>query len=86
MSPNTIDLIRKAVTHAAATTTGTRWMLISQAFFFSRMAAQGRPDHRRRQELVALVTATEKAGLPAHEKRHCLPLSEFAANCRHFMI
>jgi hypothetical protein len=53
---------------------------------FSWMAAQGRPDHRRRQELVALVTATEKAGLPAHEKRHCQSLSEFAANCRQFMI
>ncbi len=85
MSPNTIDLIRKAVTHAAATTTGTRWTLIRQAEF-SRMTAEGRPDHRRRQELVALVTATEKAGLPAHEKRHCQSLSEFAANCRHFMI
>jgi tRNA C32,U32 (ribose-2'-O)-methylase TrmJ len=85
MSPTTIDLIRKAVTHAAATTTGTRWALIRQAEF-SRMAAEGRPDHRRRQELVALVTATEKAGLPAHEKRHCQSLSEFATNCRHFLI
>ena len=70
MSPKTIDLIRTAVTHATATTAGTRWTLISQAEF-SRMAAQGRPAHRHRQELVALVTATEKAGLPAHEQRHC---------------
>jgi len=73
MSPNTIDLIRKVVTHAATTTTGTRWTLICQAEL-SLMAAQGRPDHRRRQEIVALVTATEKAGLPAHEKRHCQSL------------
>jgi hypothetical protein len=55
----TIDLIKKAVTHAAANTTGTGWALISQAEF-SLMAAQGRPNHRNRQELVALVTATEK--------------------------
>jgi len=73
MSPNTIDLIRKVVTHAAATTTGTGWTRISQAAF-SLMAAQGRPNHRNRQELVALVTATEKAWLPAHEKRRCQSL------------
>jgi hypothetical protein len=85
MSPKTIDLIRTAVTHATATTAGTRWTLISQAEL-SRMAARGRPDHRRRRKLVALVTATEKAGLPAHEKRHCQSLSEFAASCRHFVI
>ena len=85
MSPNAIDLIKKVVTHAATTTTGTRWTLICQAEF-SRMAAQGRPDHRRRQEIVALVTATEKAGLPAHEKRHCQSLSDLATNCRHIVI
>jgi hypothetical protein len=85
MSPNNIDLIKKVVTHAATTTTGTRWTLICQAEF-SRLAAQGRPDHRPRQEIVALATATEKAGLPAHERRHCLSLSEFATNCRHVMI
>ena len=35
MSPNTIDLIRKVVTHAATTTTGTRCTLICQADFFT---------------------------------------------------
>ena len=34
MSPNTIDLIKKVVPHAATTTTGTRWALICQADFF----------------------------------------------------
>ena len=84
-SPKTIDLIRTAVTHATATTTATRWELISHAEF-SQRAARGRPDHRRRRELVALVTATEKAGLPAKEKRYCQSLSEFTASCRHFAI
>jgi hypothetical protein len=34
----------------------------------------------------ALATATEKAGLQTHEKRHCQSLSEFATNCRQVMI
>ena len=82
-SPKTTTLIRTAVTNATAAATGTRWTLISHAEF-SQRAARGRPDHRRRRELVALVTAAEKAGLPAHEQRHCQSLPAFAASCRHF--
>ena len=82
-APQTATLIKTAVTNAAAATTGTRWTLIGQAEF-SQRAERGRPDHRRRRELVALVTAAEKAGLPAHEQHHCQSLPAFAASCRRF--
>jgi len=82
-APKAATLIRTAVTSATATNAGTQWTLIGQAEF-SQRAERGRRDHRRRRELVALVTAAEKAGLPAHEQRHCQSLPAFAASCRQF--
>jgi len=83
-SPNTIELIRTAVRHAMATAEGTGWKLVNKAEF-SLMAARGRPDRRRQQALVALVTATEKARLPACERHYCRRFSELAAGCKQVM-
>jgi len=80
-APKTIELIRTAVRHAAATADGTSWKLICQEEF-SRLVARGRPDRRRQQWLVALATAAERERLPRNRQPYCQVLSKFAAGCK----
>lgn len=80
-APKTIELIRTAVRHAANTADGASWNLICQDEF-SRLVSRGRPDRRRQQALVALVTAAEKVRLPRNQRPYCRVLSEFAAGCK----